>query len=245
MPGATSGSGANLFLDAPIIDPTNETVYVVIGNDSTGSSALYEFPETYTANNCGTEIKLGTGSTANPAVPMFAGTFDNSYNSGSAGHYYVCGNTGGAPTLYQVTVSALGIVSGTANASTALTTATTTCGPVTEVENSNAGPATDWIFTSVTASAKTATPISCPASAGCIVSFNVTSGSPINTTTATVGHTSVAGGASGVVVDNNVPTGTLAGASQVYFTPLADQACTTAPTATGGCAIQASQSGLM
>ena len=64
--GATSGSGANLFLDAPIVDPSNKTIYVVIGNDSTGSSALYEFPEAYTANSCGTEIKLGTGSTFEP-----------------------------------------------------------------------------------------------------------------------------------------------------------------------------------
>lgn len=248
----TSGDGANLIFDSPIIDSTNETVYVVIGNDGTGSSAIYQFAEKYAANTCGTEIKLGTGSTSSPAVPMYAGTFDNLYycngtsacTTGGAGHYYVCGDTGGDPILYQVTVSALGVISGAANASTGLTTATTSCGPVVEVYNPNAGPATDWIFTSVNASAKTASPISCPTATGCIMSFNVTAGTAISAATATVGHTAVAGGASGVSVDNTVATGTLAGASQVYFTPLADQACTTAPTAIGGCAIQASQAGL-
>jgi hypothetical protein len=241
--GATSGDTANLFFDAPIIDPTNKTAYVVIGNDSTGSSAIYEFPETYAANNCGTEIKLGTGSTSSPAVPMFAGTFDNAYYSGGAGHYYACGNTGGDPALYQITVSALGVISGAANASTGLTTATTTCGPVVEVYNPNAGPATDWIFTSVNASAKTTAPISCPTSTGCIMSFNVTSGAAITAATATVGHTAVAGGASGVSVDNTVSSSTLAGSSQIYFTPLTDQACATSG-GTGGCAIQASQSAI-
>jgi hypothetical protein len=46
------------------------------------------------------------------------------------------------------------------------------------------------------------------------------------------------GGTSGIVVDNVLGSG----GSQVYFTPLADQACTTG--GTGGCAIQASQAGL-
>ena len=63
--------------------------------------------------------------------------------------------------------------------------------------------------------------------------------------TATVGHTTVAGGASGIVLDNTVGSGTLAGASQVYFTPLANGTCTSAAgQGFGGCAIQASQSAL-
>jgi hypothetical protein len=50
----------------------------------------------------------------------------------------------------------------------------------------------------------------------------------------------VTGGTSGIIIDNSSSDG---GASQVYFTPLADQACTTAG-GSGGCAIQASQSAL-
>jgi hypothetical protein len=52
-----------------------------------------------------------------------------------------------------------------------------------------------------------------------------------------------AGGTSGIIVDNTVGSGTLAGASQVYFSTLADQLCFTS-TGTGGCAVQASQSAL-
>jgi hypothetical protein len=50
-----------------------------------------------------------------------------------------------------------------------------------------------------------------------------------------------AGGTSGIIIDNFVST--LAGASQVYFSTLSNQTCTTSGT-TGGCAVQASQSKL-
>jgi hypothetical protein len=52
-----------------------------------------------------------------------------------------------------------------------------------------------------------------------------------------------AGGTSGIIIDNSVGSGTLAGASQVYFSTLSNQ--TTCGTASNvGCAIQASQSAL-
>jgi hypothetical protein len=52
----------------------------------------------------------------------------------------------------------------------------------------------------------------------------------------------VAGGTSGIIVDNTVPAGTLAGASQVYFSPLTMGFSTCG--ASNGCAVQASQAGL-
>jgi len=51
-----------------------------------------------------------------------------------------------------------------------------------------------------------------------------------------------AGGTSGIIVDNTVGTGTMAGASRVYFSTQSNQACGTS--GTGGCAVQASQSAL-
>jgi hypothetical protein len=51
------------------------------------------------------------------------------------------------------------------------------------------------------------------------------------------------GGASGVIIDNTVVSGTLGGTSQIYFSTLGDQVCSTSGT-TGGCAVQASQSAL-
>jgi hypothetical protein len=50
-------------------------------------------------------------------------------------------------------------------------------------------------------------------------------------------------GTGGVIIDNSVASGTLAGASQVYFFTLGNQLCTTSG-GTGGCAMQASQSSL-
>jgi hypothetical protein len=52
-----------------------------------------------------------------------------------------------------------------------------------------------------------------------------------------------ASGTSGFIIDNTVGSGTLTGASQVYFSTLGNQVCTTSGT-TGGCAVQASQSAL-
>jgi len=52
-----------------------------------------------------------------------------------------------------------------------------------------------------------------------------------------------AGGTSGIIIDNTVPTATRAGASQVYFSTQSNQACATSGT-TGGCAVQASQAAL-
>jgi hypothetical protein len=51
-----------------------------------------------------------------------------------------------------------------------------------------------------------------------------------------------AGGTSGIIIDNTVPPGTRAGASEVYFSTQGNQACGT--TGTGGCAVQASQAAL-
>jgi hypothetical protein len=52
-----------------------------------------------------------------------------------------------------------------------------------------------------------------------------------------------AGGTSGIIMDNTVGSGTLAGASQVYYSTQGNQTCATSG-GTGGCAVQASQSGL-
>jgi hypothetical protein len=51
----------------------------------------------------------------------------------------------------------------------------------------------------------------------------------------------VAGGTSGIIIDNTV-NGALAGTSQIYFSTLSDQVC--GASGTGGCAVQASQPGL-
>ncbi|HLZ43787.1 MAG TPA: hypothetical protein VKQ11_22670 [Candidatus Sulfotelmatobacter sp.] len=64
----------------------------------------------------------------------------------------------------------------------------------------------------------------------------------INASMLPVSALQTAGGASGIIMDNVVSSGTMAGASQVYFSTLTGQACTSG--GSGGCAVQASQAGL-
>jgi hypothetical protein len=88
-------------------------------------------------------------------------------------------------------------------------------------------------------------------SGGSIPTFNTTAGG-ITSDGATVKWTNLgalgtaalaaAGGTSGIIVDNTVGSGTLPGASQVYFSTLSNQVCGTS--GTGGCAVQASQPAL-
>ena len=233
----TTAGGVAQTLDGPILDGaagTNGTVYVVIGNDGSaansgaGSSAVYQFAAGFAAGTCGSEITLGVGSTT--GVPVYSGTFDNIYFISSdpspTGNLYVCGNAGGSATLYRVPIAS-NVMSTASNVATALSTANTTCSPVTEFLNG----ATDRAFLSVQTFANTAANIGCPtggAAGGCVMSFNITSGTTPTTTSA---KANAPGGTSGIVIDNASAT---VGASQVYFSTLG----------TGSSAIQASQSGL-
>jgi hypothetical protein len=244
---ARVGEGLGI-VDGPIVDGTNGQIFVVTGTTGActpGNSALIQFSVGFASGSTGTTtVNLGTCATA---TPLYGGSFDNAYYTGNAGFMYVCGNAGGDPTLYQVAVNAGNL--GTVTTGPVLTTAATTCSPVTEIYNPNAsGGAKDWLFLSVQNDAVTNGSINCPLNAGCLVSFNVASGATMSGTTATSAQAAAAGGASGIVVDNTVSTTTVGGASEIYFTPLSTttiSTCTTiGQTGLGGCAIQASQSGL-
>jgi hypothetical protein len=244
------------IVDSPIVDSAAGKVYVFsadnlsCNNGVPTNSAVIQMPVGFVAS-------AGPAATAlvgncNITGTMFAGDFDNTYytGTGNTGNMYVCGNSGASdtttPTLYQISMSAATLGT-TVNQGPALAANGNACSSVTEVYNPNAaGGAKDWIFTSVTGGAVNNGVINCPsATTGCVMSFNVTSGAAITSSTPTVGRASVAGGASGIVLDNTVGSGTLAGASQVYFTPLATGNCTTSTgQGIGGCAVQASQSAL-
>ena len=167
----TSGDGSGMRLDAPIVDPVAGMVYAFLGNDGNGNSAVVQLPTQvsstkFSNQDCGTEAVIGTGGSG---VPVFAGTFDNAYftsasGSSPSGNLYVCGNTSGDPTLYQVPIS--GNAMGTVGTVTAVTTAATTCSPVTEVYNST----NDFIFLSADTQGSSPT---CGGS-GCVYSTNIT-----------------------------------------------------------------------
>jgi hypothetical protein len=86
----------------------------------------------------------------------------------------------------------------------------------------------DWIYLGVTGTGNQ----SACASAGCVYNFNVISGVP---SSATAGI-AAASGSSGIIIDN---ASLSAGASQIYFSSLANESC---QSTTSGCAVQASQS---
>ena len=175
-----SGDGSNLILDAPIVDSTAGKVYVFLGNDGNGNSAVIQFSTTvgqgagqFKWHTCGKESTIGTASTT-AGIPVFAGTFDNLYftsdGGGSpSGNLYVCGNASDVATLYQVPVTS-NVLAASGTSVVAVSSANTTCSPVTEIFSAS----TDLIFLSAEASG-----VSAPcAAAGCLYNVKVTPWQP-------------------------------------------------------------------
>jgi len=238
--------GTSEYADGPVVDSTAATVYIFVNEDVAGTSAaVWQLSTSFGSGAMGTEVTLGQGSLSGN---LFSGTFDNIYygNIVPTGNLYVCGRATGSqtPTIWQVPI--LSSVLQTPVIGPALASTTTDCSPVAEFLNGS----TDSIFLSVEANNLTTSPPGCPSGNGCIMSFNVTSASGWSAGTATSATALEPGGTSGITIDNAVGSGILAGASQVYFSPLANQACAgnngvgSTGQGTGGCAIQASQSGL-
>jgi hypothetical protein len=349
------------IVQGPIIDSTARLIYVFASSDNSGActggancSSVYVLNLGFAAGTTGVKKAVGastlTGTTPNP---LYIGSFDSTYQNSvnGTGNLYVCGNTGGAPTLYRVAVTAGAL--GAVTTGPVLSTSTTPCSPVTDIQNPNAsGGSTEWIFVSADSNG-----IATGCASGCIYNLKSTpwkastaytlgqeildsnfrievvtiagiSGStqptwgtagsrttdgtvqwfdqgsttqittgtwvrltnyPVGSTildsnnniervttshgsgnsggtlpiwNTTVGGTTsdsaliwanigpvaafslpAAGGTSGIIIDNTVGSGTLAGASQVYFSTLSNQTCATSG-GTGGCAMQASQAAL-
>jgi hypothetical protein len=175
---ARLGSGTGI-VDAPLVDSTAQTVYVFVGAsvaDPTNSAVVLFNISTgnITSGSSGTPAAVGTNSAT---VPLYAGHFDNIYYTSTnslqpAGNLYVCGNPGGNPTLYQISIGySSGPVVGTVVAGPVLAGGNVGCSPLTEFYNRSTN--TDWLFGSVASS-------SCGASGttqgGCVISFNITSG---------------------------------------------------------------------
>ena len=243
------GYGNKDIRDAPLVDPLAGTageVYVFVSSDTSGgggNSGVFQFAEGSISASSGTEEAVGSGALSTDTTSLYAGAFDNAYltssNSASpTGNIWVCGDTGGNPTLYAVPIT--NNVMGAATAGPVVTGSAnvleTPCSPVTEFYNSTTSK--DYIF--VSPETQSTTPVTgCTASVGCVISYTV---SGTTATAVTGGAGAFPGGASGMIVDNlsTSPTGL-----QLYFSNLnATEACAgngTVGSGTGGCAIQASQ----
>ena len=228
------------FDDGPLVDLTAGKVYIFAraDNSTNTTTAVFQLQIPTFAdaldNATGPEVLVSDSST-NPASAMFDGAFDDAYySSGGTGNLYACGTSGTVNALWKIPIA--GGVMGTPVVGPLLTTANVACSPITEFLNGT----TDRMFLSVADSAVAVGPINCLAASGCIMSFDITNTSTWSTSTSTAATATVTGGTSGIIIDNSASD---VGASQIYFTPLSDQTCTTSATS-GGCAIQASQSGL-
>jgi len=156
-----SMDGGPGIVEGPIVDSTSELVYVFAPSDGSGLCAgtadcagVYQLPVNFAAGAFGSEATVGnsTFEGASAPNPLYIGAFDNAYENSvnATGNLYVCGNVGGAPTLYQVPVTA-GVLAGSGN-SVALLTATAdspACSPTTDVYNPNVGGGSEWAFASV------------------------------------------------------------------------------------------------
>ena len=145
------------IVSGPVVDSTAGKVYVFSSSDGTTActgavpcSAVYMLATNFASGNAGTKGIVGSSRVAPLPNPMYIGGFDSTYRASvnATGNLYVCGNTGGAPTIYQVPITA-GVI-GTDITGGPLSGSTTKCSPVTDVSNPNsAGGISELIYASV------------------------------------------------------------------------------------------------
>jgi hypothetical protein len=213
-------------VDAPIVDSTEETVFVTAYNAGPNNDIVVQAPVSLASS---VTVTLGDSFSA-----MVDGAFDNAYyTSPGTGHLYVCGDgaSGAAnarnSVLYRVGFNSSGTMNSTndGNSYTLTTGTINNCSPLTEIYNGS----TDYLFLS---EPNDGAPSGC-GGGGCVMSFNITSAFP----TAPIATLSIAGvlgvsgdATSGIIIDN---VSTVTGASQIYYVN---------PNAETG--VQASQAGL-
>jgi hypothetical protein len=242
--------------DGPIVDSSAGMVYAFVGADNSTNcssgpcAAVFQFPVDFSAGATGTKATVGAGYEF-----LMSGSFDNQYfTSGDppTGHLYVVGGTGPQNnTLYAITITNNAMTTGSAAAGPVVA-ANYTKGyyaaglPITELCNNGnsactASQGTDYLFLGVLAFGSQFATNPCPSqsiSIGCIMGFTVPKSGTISSSATPNGTLQEAGGASGIVVDNGA-----SGASNIYFSTLLNQTCTTSG-GTGGCAVSATQAAL-
>jgi hypothetical protein len=171
------------IVDSPMVDATAGLVYVFASSDGstncadgTACAAVYQLASNFIDGDSGTAVAVGQsvfyGMMLTPN-PLYDGDFDSEYKNSlnATGSLYVCGNTGGNPTLYRVPIQAgvMGEVS--VGPSLSGTSSDAVCSAVTDFLNPNAtGGATEWIFVSTQGNG---VPAAC-AHGGCVMNFKDT-----------------------------------------------------------------------
>jgi hypothetical protein len=202
-----------------VVDSTNQMVYASF--NSNGTDAIIVQAPTSMAS--AVSVPVGAASTA--YTSPYAVDFNNAWYTGSGTPLmYVAGTGSGTlPTLYSVGFDSSGVINASANAMAALATGTADSSPLTEFYNSALGK--DYLFVGVTNNCIATTS---GGTGGCVMSLDITAGFP--TVNANSTALAAAGGASGIIVDNN---SSLTQASSIYFA-----------TKTGATLVKATQAGL-
>jgi len=226
----TANTGGDVIADGTLVDSSAGTLYAFVTTIGT-HNAVYELPTNFTTNAGASVQQVGTGAAL---YYLYAGTFDNVYYSSSTatGNLYAVGNTGVATgaTLYRIPIASS--VMGTPVAAVSglsVNGAYPWPSPVIEFCNNGLSACTtdgtkttagtDYVFFSVNRGTA-AEGCTIAAGNGCVLSYNVSTtavseaGSGLKVTTPGNNGCWATGG---IVIDNSVPAGTFAGASQTYF----------------------------
>jgi hypothetical protein len=235
----TSSALGGAMIDAPLLDINAARVYVFVTTNSGGNNAVFQFSTNFTTgsgNGAVTGTTVGTGGAVGQQYYLYAGNFDNVYYQSAAhsGNLWVVGNTGavGGGALYRINIAANAMAASSVSTVTVNSRHQPWPSPLTEfcanglsacVSNgTNTTTGTDYVFFSVNHGSVTG--CTNTSGNGCVLAYNVTA--PATPTQAGSGLNVIDDGTTGnpgcwatggIVIDNAVPSGTLAGASQIYF----------------------------
>ena len=207
-------------LNPVVVD--NGSGYVFATFNTNGTNAIVVQAPASLASSV--SVAVGTGNTT--YTGPYGVEFNNAWYTGSGTPFLYAVGTGGGttPTLYSVGFNGSGLMNGTTNGTTALTSAAgADASPLTEYYNPTLGK--DFLFVGVT---NHCTATTSGGTAGCVMSLDITAGFP----TVNAGTTSLAaaGGTTGIIVDND---SSIAQASSIYYA-----------TKTGNTLVKATQSAL-
>jgi hypothetical protein len=181
------------ILAAPVVDVTNGTSFVVSANDGTSGVLVEVNSATMTEIAKG---RIGQASNGGTTISLFQPAFDDAYfNDPTTGTVRLCGTGAADDTPWQYAFGNFTLQSGKyvmnttpTSSSQLLSSATARCTGWTEFFNANLAGGTDLFFFGLTADC------SGPATSGCVM---------VRNGDGTLTPANVAGGPSGIVVDND------------------------------------------